>query len=267
MNKIPFVLLIFISSLYANGAAIAQNLAIAEKAILVQDTITIDESYQNPRKSLEYDKSSIVRVPIDQKSIEAYQVNEDFNYKEALPEDNWWTRLKQKLNDLYHKFIHWLLDGKEAVGIWAMIVKALPYLLIVAVVTLIVWLFLKLDSGNLLMEKIKVPETLLSDDELLIQRSDLQKLLDQAIRNKKYRIAVRYYYLMTLQKMSSNDLINWEVQKTNHDYINEIQNQNTKNQFSKVTAIYDYIWYGNFEVDVNAFAKAESSFKTLYSSL
>ncbi len=265
MCKILFVVLLFINTLYAKGSTAPQNTDSIARVISEKDTLS--KAYKNPRQFLKYDDSEITKVPLDQNSIEAYQAAEDFNYKEALPDDNWWTRLKQKLTDLYHSFIHWLLDGDEAVGIWAILVKLLPYLLVAGVVALIVWLFFKMDSGNLLMEKIKAPETFLSDDEALIQRPDLQQLLDTAISNENYRIAVRYYYLLVLQKMSSKDLIHWEVQKTNHDYINEIKNLTTQTQFSKVTALYDYIWYGNFEVDVTAFAKAELAFKTLNNSI
>jgi len=196
-----------------------------------------------------------------------FQNDDDFNYKEELPEDNWWTRFKQKLSDLYNKFFDWLLGGRQAQGFWAFVVEVLPYILMVGLVVLIVWIFFKMDSGNLLMEKIKAPETLLSDDEALIQRPDLQGLIDQALANKNYRLAIRFYYIMLLQQMSGKDLIDWQVQKTNHEYIYEISDKILRKHFMKVTDIYDYIWYGNFDVDEDAFAKAESSFKTLNDKL
>jgi len=78
---------------------------------------------------------------------------------------------------------------------------------------------------------------------------------------------VRYYYLLALQKLSGKEYIQWEAQKTNHDYIFEIEDQTLRYRFTHITSIYDYIWYGNFNVDNHAFAKAETAFKELNRSL
>lgn len=229
----------------------------------VQDTII----YTNPREVLQYDESDVTQTPLDRNQIQDYKGDPDFNYKEALPEDNWWTRFKQKLNEIWAAFVRWLSGGEEAVGIWGFLVRILPYLLMAGLLALLVYIFMKIDSGNLLMEKIKAPETLLSDDEELIQRKDLQDLIDQALAAGNHRLAIRFYYLLVLQKLSGKDLINWQVQKTNHEYIFEIEDQELRSDFRKITAIYDYIWYGNFEVDETAFAKAETTFKTINNSL
>lgn len=247
-------------SLYAKATTMQDD----QEMIIEEKDTTM---YSNPRDVLIYDDDAVTKKPLDQSQIEDYKNDDAFNYKEALPEDNWWTRFKQKLNELWNAFMRWLSGGEEAVGILAFIIRILPYLLILGLIALIVWIFLKIDSGNLLMEKIRAPETLLSDDEELIQRQDLQELIDKALASGNYRLAVRFYYLLVLQKMSGKDLIDWQVQKTNHEYIFEIEDQELRSSFRTVTDIYDYIWYGNFEVDKTAFAKAETSFKTINSKL
>ena len=104
-------------------------------------------------------------------------------------------------------------------------------------------------------------------DVEIIKNQDIQSLIDQALQDKNYRLAVRYYYLLTLQKLSGQELIDWQVQKTDHDYIYEIENTQLRHSFSRVTDMYDYIWYGNFEVDEFAFAKAQSAFNTVNTQL
>lgn len=261
---LPFTF--FICLLYVSGYATSQSAEeILENIEISNDSI--NDEYKNPRESLYYDKDPIKSTPIDQESIRDYQKDKDFDYKEELPEDNWWTRFKQKVSDFFYRIFNWLFEGTQAEGAWLFIIEVLPYLLIAGFIALIIWIFLKIDSGKLLMEKIKAPETLLSDDEALIKRPDLQNLIDQALASNNYRLAIRFYYLLVLQQMSGKDLIDWQVQKTNHDYIYEIKDTLLRKQFMKVTDIYDYIWYGNFEVNETAFAKAQSSFKTLNTSL
>lgn len=259
----PLLFLLFVmSSLFAKAYTIQQT----DDTILEQvETIdkTEDDVYINPRESLTYDEDAISKTSFDKEKIEGYKNDSDFDYKEALPEDNWWTRFLRKLSDLYYDFFDWLLGGVPAEGIWSFVIGYLPYILLVCFIAFIIWVFFKIDTGSLMMEKIKAPETLLSDDEALIQRQDLQQLIDQALANNNYRLAVRFYYLLLLQSLTNKELIDWKVQKTNHDYIYEITDLKMRKQFIKVTDIYDYIWYGNFDVDKNAFTKAESTFKTL----
>ncbi len=253
-------------SLFAKAYPIQEidkNLGQDEFEITEVETQPIIDTYQNPREVLSYDDSDITTTLLDKEKIQDYKSDNDFNYKEELPEDNWWTRFKRKLSDLYYRFFDWLLDGVPAEGILSFIIGYLPYILLVLFIGFIVWVFLKIDTGSLMMEKINAPETLLSDDEALIQRHDLQQLIDKALANGNYRLAVRFYYLLLLQSLTNKELIDWKVQKTNHDYIYEITDLKMRKQFIKVTDIYDYIWYGNFDVDKNAFTKAESSFKTL----
>lgn len=264
MHKLLLLFFLVLCSLYAKATAVQQSQEDFTTEEVVQEELNNPErAYNNPRGVLMYDDSPVNKALIKEKNIRDFQKNKEFNYKEAVPEDTWWSRLKQKINDMYRAFMRWLTGGEEAVGIWRFIVEILPYLLLIGFIALIVWIFMRMDSGALLMERIKAPETLLSDDEELIQRQDLQQLIDQALASGNYRLAVRFYYLLVLQKMSGKDLIDWQVQKTNHEYISEIEDLSLRNQFTKVTDIYDYIWYGNFEVDEAAFAKAESSFKTI----
>ncbi len=249
--------LFFLISLCAK-ISLASNPAIS---IAVQDTTV------SSREVLLYDDGIVTKNELDKTAIENYKTDKDFNYKEQLPEDTWWTRFKQKLSDLWNSFLSWLFDGEEATGFLAVLVRLLPYLLLAGFIAFLVWVFLKIDSGTLMGGNIKAPTTLLSDDEELIQHQDLQSLIDQALAEGNYRLAVRFYYLLTLQKLSNKDLIDWESQKTNHEYIFEINDTTLRNQFRKVTDVYDYIWYGSFDVDESAFAKAEKSFLKLSEQL
>lgn len=260
--------MMFLFSLCAKATTIQQpQEETTTEEVLKEEVNNPENTYHDPRGIVTYDEGINTKLPITENSLKDYRQDDEFNYKEALPEDTWWTRFKRKIDDLYRAFIRWLTGGDEATGVWAILVEILPYLLIVGLLVFLVWLFMKIDSGSLLMEKIKAPETLLSDDEELIQRQDLDQLIDQAIDAGNYRLAVRFYYLRVLQKMSAQDIIDWQVQKTNHEYLFEIEDLNLRNQFRKITDIYDYIWYGNFEVDETAFAKAKSSFTQINNQL
>jgi len=80
------------------------------------------------------------------------------------------------------------------------------------------------------------------------------------LANDDYRLAIRYHYLYILQRLELKQYINWEIQKTNHDYEREITNENLRNGFKNLTYLYDFVWYGHFNVDKISFNKAKLQF-------
>ena len=67
--------------------------------------------------------------------------------------------------------------------------------------------------------------------------------------------------------MSDKNLIEWDVEKTNSDYLYEIKNQAQKDDFSYLSYLYNYIWYGEFELDEATFVKAKNAFEKTIKSL
>ncbi|MNE27941.1 hypothetical protein D3C80_1213650 [compost metagenome] len=67
--------------------------------------------------------------------------------------------------------------------------------------------------------------------------------------------------------MSEKHLIVWDVEKTNTDYLYELQNQSQKEDFAYLSYLYNYIWYGEFELDEATFEKAKYAFETTIKSI
>ena len=105
--------------------------------------------------------------------------------------------------------------------------------------------------------------TVLPDEEEHLSAStDYIKLIAQAVTNNNYRLAVRYHYLQTLQKLAAKGEIQFSVDKTNYQYVRELYDKPYKNQFARLTLIYEYAWYGGFATDEILFAAIQTNFKT-----
>jgi len=229
----------------------------------VQDSTSTLESQE-----LIYDVDStkeIKKFSLDK--IEEFRSDTDFNYTEYQETDNMWTQFKNWANQLWSKFIHWLFGVEKVTGFWAVLLRLLPYLIIISVLFLLGWLFMKVNPRDMLFEKQEAPQIMLSEDEDIIQNQDIQELINLALKEKNYRLAIRYYYLFILKKLSENELIDWESQKTNTDYIKEIRDDTIKSKFQNITRLYDFIWYGSFEVDEKSFQKAQQKFTSITNTI
>lgn len=94
-----------------------------------------------------------------------------------------------------------------------------------------------------------------------IQDFNFKQLIDQAKAQSDYRKAIRLYHLWILQKLTHKNLIIWNKNKTDHEYYLELKSIELQSLFSNSTYIYDYIWYGNFDLNANEFEQAETIFQ------
>ncbi|HEY5970043.1 MAG TPA: DUF4129 domain-containing protein [Chitinophagaceae bacterium] len=90
--------------------------------------------------------------------------------------------------------------------------------------------------------------------------SDPDSLLRNAIRNGNYRLAVRYLYLQSLQRLSEKKFIEISSNKTNYEYVMEVRRHKFANEFASLTLQYEYVWYGEYPVDERLFEQIQGSF-------
>ena len=97
-------------------------------------------------------------------------------------------------------------------------------------------------------------------EERNAQPVSYQNLITQAINNKNYRLATRYHYLQTLQKLASKGLIQFTADKTNLQYSTELNGNPVRESFLALTLNYEYAWYGDFNITDTMFEKIQNNF-------
>lgn len=209
------------------------------------------------------DDTDVNPLQINRSFIKDLKKDSDFNYVEIVEEVTWWQKIKRWLNTKWIQFMNWLFGDYEGNAILLFLVNYLPYLILVGIVGFIVWLFIKLNIGNRLLKSPDSGEVLMSEDEDIIKRQHIPSLIEDALNNKQYRLAIRYHYLFVLKQLTDAEQIDYEFDKTNTDYLNEITNKNLKNGFTNITRIYDFIWYGNFSITQKDYVKAKAQFNEI----
>ncbi len=99
-------------------------------------------------------------------------------------------------------------------------------------------------------------------EEIITKESDFDALIRQSLQSGNYRQAVRYQYLRTLHLLAEKNMVQLAPDKTNFQYVSEIANRNHQQPFASLTLNYEYVWYGEFEIDKNIYDKIESNFRS-----
>ncbi|HMU47056.1 MAG TPA: hypothetical protein PKC72_11855 [Chitinophagaceae bacterium] len=90
-----------------------------------------------------------------------------------------------------------------------------------------------------------------------------QREIDKAIKEGNYRLAVRLMFLELLKKMNERNIIQFKQDKTNFDYLMQLHSTGYYKQFFRVVRNYEYSWYGEFDVNREAFDIVREDFKQL----
>lgn len=235
------------------------------KYLLIYIFISFSTVLFSQQDSLEvkYDSKVIEQKKFDTNQIEKYRADKDFDYTEKKQEQGFFAKVWNWFKRILQRFFEWLFGVERATGALEAFLSILPYLILAVVLYFLLRFFLKVDSNTLLMKGAERATISLTEEEELIKSENIQQLIDQAIAKKNYRLAIRYLYLSILQSLASKELINWQQEKTNEDYIKEIEKIEVKDKFTKSTLLYDFVWYGNFQINEPEFVKAQKEFNAL----
>ncbi len=213
-------------------------------------------------KDIKIDTSTIVihKLPVDFKKK---YTDKEFVYEFKSAQKNAWDRFKEWLASVFNNIFNFT-DSKVSIHFVEVMLKIIAFLIVIFVIYLITksilnkegqWIFGK-NSDKKIIDY--------SDIEKNIHIVDFKKLVQTTIQNGENRLCIRYYYLWVLKSMATKNIIEWDIEKTNSDYLYEINNQELKNSFSYLSYLYNYIWYGEFDLDEATFEKAKFAFeKTL----
>ncbi len=215
---------------------------------------------QKDSTAITYDTAPLAVRQIDKENLQKYQGDPAFDYEVIQADQTWWDHFMTWLSNIFQRMFEGLFGVEQAAGLFAFFLRIVPYLLLGILIFLLIKFFLNANASALLRARKKQSAVILSEEEHLIKNEDLQQLVQKALADKNYRLAVRYYYLFLLKLMSEKEIISWELQKTNDDYLQEIEKSELQLPFRTITRLYNYVWYGDFPMDESKYYKAEKTF-------
>lgn len=82
----------------------------------------------------------------------------------------------------------------------------------------------------------------------------------EAENSNDLNLATRYLFLKTLKNLSEREFISFSPDKTNKEYLHEMKTNNYHEEFESLTRNYEYVWYGKFLIDKNAYQQLKEKF-------
>ena len=216
------------------------------------DTLSFDEFIDSVTTSrFVYDSSNPVRRTISEADLEDYRSDEEFNY----------ARTKEPPKNILQKIFNWMFDLLEGIFGNRVAGQTFSYIFFGIALVLVVWMIMRGEGGGLFMRRgskkggvdfEEVPED--------IHELDFEQLIASALSAGDFRKAVRLQYLKSLRTMSEHGLIEWRREKTNGEYLQEIREDRLRSGFARLTFLFDYVWYGGFQIDHQQYGGIENSF-------
>lgn len=227
-----------------------------------QDSIIIDPpeivSIKYTEKDIQVDSGTVVAKHFE-KNFKKKYTDREFVYEYKAPEKNWWDHFKHWLARLIFNLFNFS-SVKTSLNFVAILFRVIAVLVVIVLIYFIARALTK-QEGRWIFGRNAKKTLFYSDAEKNIHLLDFEKLIKESIERGERRVAIRYYYLWLLKVMAQNHYIQWDIEKTNSDYLYELHNPAHKEEFTYLSYLYNYIWYGEFEIDDASFRKTENRFK------
>jgi hypothetical protein len=175
------------------------------------------------------------------------------------------------------RFLEWLAEllfdktgpddilAARSIIIWSVIVVSL---------VIIIWLLSRSQVSSLIKPTPAASSFNFSDITEDLDAINFTQKISEAVKENNYRLAIRWHYLKILFLLDKKELIRFAPHKTNIDYNGEIQayekassQKDLTLNFRNLSRIYEFVWYGQFNVKENDYKIHESDFNSFESVL
>ena len=146
------------------------------------------------------------------------------------------------------------------------LVRTIFWILAIAFICFILYR-LFLADGFFRKNKVMRPAAVEEEEGISADPSSYDRLINDAFQKGDFRLAIRYLYLQTLQKLTLAGFIQFSPDKTNYEYVREMGSRNLQNEFASITLSYEYVWYGEFTVNEHQYNRIKNEYTQFYQKI
>ncbi len=155
--------------------------------------------------------------------------------KKSTQEDN--TELQERNWD--DRILNWLNSD---------IVKVISILLFIGILVYVLYQLMGTKNQVKNSKLVLVSEIDFEKVEDNLPESNLETYLQQALHQHDYKQAIRIHFLSIIQLLHQLELINWQRDKTNYEYAQEMMHQQSYDTYQQLMITYEIVWYGDTQL-------------------
>lgn len=263
---------IFIAGFISFFEVFPQDSVVVATEEMVADSLPVspDIARINPADLSRSQRDSIMAViPKDTSSLtswrhfngilaEKYAEDDALNYERNISKSPF-----QRLREMVSAWLDKLFgtpDVSKINDLSDKILKIVLGLIFLAVLYIVARLFMNHRGPWFFEKKNETVSVDLSNVERHIHEADFEALLKETEQSGDTRQSVRLLYLWLLKSFADNNIIQWNPDKTNIDYLAEIRDNSLQEQFRYLSYLYNYIWYGGFSINDSEYRNARGTF-------
>ena len=247
--KMKFI--IFISILFTQ-IGFSQNAAVSR---FTEETINAD-TLKRILPANQEDFKVDVRLS-SENLLDKYKNDPDFNYDDQIKEaEDWITKIRNWINQFFISLM--------SSDTYSTLLDYFYYTLMAIALILIVRGLIKGDRRGLLFGKTINNEIKTAGYSENLDQINFNVLIENYIQSKQYKLAIRYLFLKSLKLLADNGLIEINKNKSNQQYLSEIKNRQVSLAFRKASIGFEWIWYGDFQVDDELMKSSRNDFNNLF---
>lgn len=182
-----------------------------------------------------------IRAPGDQ-FFESYYDDKAYQYHQSA--------MHEEGSSFFDTIWYWLVRMlNKTRGVFNLSPVIFNILLVIISIVFLYFLVTKTRVYNLFYSRDragKIPVYELNDEP---EEADLDALFKEEYSKNNFRNAIRLLYLKLLNILDSQHLIIYSKDKTNQDYLKELNPGKIRDEYRNAVRIYEYVWYGQFFID------------------
>lgn len=230
----------------------------------------VDSLSEEHYKGMNRADSVLLKKPVTENTVYPKKIKEniqsrykgnEFDYSVSKPRESFLEKLQKKIIRLIESIF-----GKTSLSSSAKFTDVLIRLFAIVLVGFLLYCIIKYllgKDGSFIFgrknKKLDIAEKELHEN---IHEINFPESIAKFENNGEYRSAIRYQFLYILKKLSDRKIIVWNPEKTNKDYVAELKEPHLKNEFSKLSYIFDYVWYGEFGIDKEDYTRFKQQYQS-----
>lgn len=211
------------------------------------------------QKNLQRDSSAVVVRSFNYQQLQEFKKDKDFQYDHlSEPQKSLWEKF---WNWFWRKVFKIMRTKSGRTTVWTILIG-----LGTAAIVFFIIKVMGMSNGGLFARQAEnnLPYRAETED---INRISFDDAIEKAIAERNFRMATRLLYLQSLKRLSDKGYIEWNLNKTNSDYIIEVNGRPWQSLFKKLTYSFEYTWYGEMNVANNEFQHLQVQFQQFNNQL